>query len=47
MKESIGKTENAPIVKVGHTYGDSYGVEPMAQGKGVAATKPVDQNFKG
>ena len=46
MKESIGKTGNAPIVKVGQTTSGVFGSEPMAQAKGVAATKPTEQSFK-
>jgi len=46
MKESLGKTGNAPIVQVGHTMSGVYGSEPMAQPKGVAANKPTDQKFK-
>ena len=42
----VGKTENAPIVKVGQTMSGVYGIEPMAMAKGVAATKPTDQTFK-
>ena len=46
MKQDLGKTGNAPIVKVGHTYGNTFGSEPMAKEKGVVAQKPVDQTFK-
>ena len=46
MKQDIGKTGNAPIVKVGHTVSGVFGSEPNAQPKGAAATKPTDQTFK-
>lgn len=46
MKQDLGKTGNAPIVKVGHTTSGVFGSEPMAQPKGSAATKPTDQTFK-
>ena len=47
MKDSLGKTGNAPIVKVGQTYDNAFGPEPMAKAKGVASAKPTEQNFKG
>lgn len=46
MKETLGKTGNAPIIQVGHTTSGVFGSEPMAQPKGAAATKPTDQKFK-
>jgi hypothetical protein len=38
MKDSLGKTGNAPIKKVGHTFSGSHGSNPMAQVKGVTTT---------
>jgi hypothetical protein len=46
MKQDLGKTGNAPIVKVGHTYSNVNGSEPMAQPKGQQAAKPTEQTFK-
>jgi hypothetical protein len=46
MKQDLGKTGNAPIVKVGHTNSGYLGSEPMAQPKGVASVKPTEQQFK-
>ena len=46
VMQPIGKTENAPIIKVGQTMSGVFGSEPLAQAKGVAGTKPTDENFK-
>ena len=46
MRDNLGKTGNAPIVKVGHSTSGYLGSEPMAQPKGVAAVKPTEQQFK-
>lgn len=42
----VSKTGNAPIVKVGHTYSNVFGSEPLAQAKGAAGNKPTEQTFK-
>ncbi len=46
VSAGIGKTGNAPIVKVGQTMDNAFGPEPLAQAKGVAAGKPTEQTFK-
>lgn len=46
MKDSLGPTGDAPIVKVGHTYSGVFGSEPMAKVKG-RDTKPTPQTFGG
>lgn len=46
MRDSIGKTGNAPIVKVGQTFTGVNGSEPMAVAKGAQANKPTEQTFK-
>lgn len=46
VSAGIGKTGNAPIVKVGQTLNPAFGPEAMAQPKGVAAAKPTEQTFK-
>lgn len=46
VSQPLSKTGNAPIVKVGQTMSGVYGIEPLAQPKGVAATKPTEQTFK-
>lgn len=46
MKETLGTTQNAPIVKVGHTFSNVFGSEPMAKTKGRDG-KPTEQTFSG
>lgn len=46
MKQELGKTGNAPIVKVGQTYSGVFGSEPNAKVRG-RDTKPTDQTFGG
>lgn len=47
MKQDIGKTGNAPIVKVGQTYGTVFGIEPNAKARGAVGTAPSEQTFGG
>jgi hypothetical protein len=47
MKQDIGKTGNAPIVKVGQTASGVFGSEPGAKAKGVVGGKPSDLNYGG
>lgn len=44
MKQTLGNTGDAPIVRVGHTANDRFGTEPNAQVKG-GAGKPRDITF--
>lgn len=46
MKDSLGTTQNAPIIKVGHTTSGVFGSEPDAKVKG-RNTKPSEQTFGG
>lgn len=46
VMKDVGKTGNAPIIKVGQTMSGVFGVEPLAMAKGVAGTKPMDESFK-
>lgn len=46
MKQDLGPTKNAELVKVGHTYSGVFGSEPMAKVKG-RGEKPTDQTFGG
>lgn len=46
MQQTLGTTQNAPIVKVGHTSSGVFGSEPMAKVKG-RDTKPTPQEFSG
>lgn len=46
MQQNLGTTQNAPIIKVGHTNSGVFGSEPMAKVKG-RDTKPADQTFGG
>lgn len=42
----VTKPGNAPIIKVGQTFDNAFGPEPLAQAKGVAGGKPTEQTFK-
>lgn len=44
MKQDIGKTGNAELVKVGHTFSGAYGSEPNAKRRGIAEM-PTPQTF--
>jgi hypothetical protein len=44
MKSELGKTGNALIKKVGHTYSGVHGSNPNAKVKGVTTT-PTEQTF--
>lgn len=46
MKQDLGSTGNAPIVKVGQTYSGVFGSEPMAKTPGRDG-KPTEQTFGG
>lgn len=46
MKQDIGTTKDAPIVKVGHTNSGVFGSEPMAKVRG-RDQKPAPQEFNG
>lgn len=46
MKQDIGKTGSAPIVKVGQTASGVFGSEPGAKAKGIPS-KPSDLNYGG
>jgi hypothetical protein len=46
MQQNLGTTQNAPIVKVGHTTSGVFGSEPMAKVKG-RGEKPTEQTFGG
>jgi len=46
MEKNLGSTQNAPIVKVGHTASGVFGSEPMAKTKGRSG-KPTELNFGG
>jgi hypothetical protein len=45
MKDTVGPTQDAPIVKVGHTFSNVFGSEPNAKVKG--RDKPTEQTFGG
>lgn len=45
MDQNLGKTGDASIKKVGHTYAGIFGIEPNAKAKGVAASEPTPQTF--
>ena len=47
MKQDLGSTGTAPIVKIGHTQGPAFGQNPMAKNKGVAAAPASEVSFGG
>lgn len=44
MKQTLGNTGDAPIVRIGHTANDRFGIEPNAKVKG-DGSKPRDITF--
>lgn len=47
MKQSLGSTGSAPIVKIGHTQGPAYGTNPQMKAKGQAASPATEVSFGG
>jgi hypothetical protein len=46
MEKNLGTTQNAPIVKVGHTVSGVFGSETTSKTKGRSG-RPADLNFGG
>lgn len=42
----MGKTGNAEVQKIGHTYSGKFGVDPLATGAHGNTNQPTEQSWK-